>query len=61
IFPLNAKMAGHISDAAELKLVLADWMQFNRVRVALWCVQWAAMAWYFARWSVRARYPDWAR
>jgi MFS superfamily sulfate permease-like transporter len=59
IFPLNDKMASHIQDPGELRTVLDEWMRLNRVRVALWCVQWAAMAWYFARWTVRARYPAW--
>lgn len=51
IFPLNAAMDSHIQDAAELKRVLDEWMRMNTVRTALWCVQWAAMAWYFARWA----------
>ena len=58
IIPLNTRMAAHITDPAELREVLSRWMQLNRVRVGLWCVQWAAMAWYFARGSLRARYPD---
>ncbi|ACB34136.1 conserved hypothetical protein [Leptothrix cholodnii SP-6] len=56
IFPLNAAMAGPITDAAELRRVLDEWMQLNRIRVGLWCVQWAALAWYFARWAHRGRY-----
>lgn len=59
IFPLNTEMAAHITDPARLKVVLGDWMQFNRIRFALWCVQWAAMAWWFARWALRARYAAW--
>lgn len=56
IFPLNAAMAGHIKDAAELHRVLDEWMQLNRIRVGLWAVQWSALAWYFARWAWRSRY-----
>ncbi|KIP13092.1 hypothetical protein KY49_1900 [Burkholderia sp. MSHR3999] len=56
IFPLNAELAGHIKDAARLRQVLDDWMRLNRLRVALWCIQWSALAWYFARWANRARY-----
>jgi hypothetical protein len=56
IFPLNAAMAGHITDATELHRVLDRWMQLNRLRVGLWCVQWSALAWFFARWAGRGRY-----
>ncbi|CAM3767738.1 hypothetical protein [Paracidovorax anthurii] len=56
IFPLNAAMAGHIQDAGELHRVLDEWMQLNRIRVGLWSVQWAALAWFFARWAYRSRY-----
>jgi hypothetical protein len=56
LMPLNAEMATHIQDATRLHQVLDEWMRFNRVRVALWCVQWAALAWYFARWAHRSRY-----
>lgn len=57
IIPLNTEMAAHIQDIERLQTVLAEWMQLNRIRVGLWCVQWAALAWYFARWTSRARYP----
>lgn len=56
IFPLNAAMAGHIQDAGELQSVLDEWMQLNRVRVVLWSVQWAALVWFFVRWTYRSRY-----
>ena len=56
IFPLNAAMAGHITDPVKLHQVLDEWMQLNRLRADLWCVQWAALAWYFARWTYRSRY-----
>ncbi|MDB5918901.1 MAG: hypothetical protein JWR40_3135 [Massilia sp.] len=56
IFPLSERMAQHITDPAELRQVLGEWMRLNRFRLALWSVQWLAMAWYFARWSRRGRY-----
>jgi hypothetical protein len=56
IFPLNAVMAGHITDAAELHRVLDRWMQLSRIRFGLWCLEWVALAWYFARWACRGRY-----
>ncbi len=53
--------------ACGLIMLIAEWrqrtrwvpiiVQLNRIRVGLWCVQWAALAWYFARWTHRARYP----
>lgn len=57
VFPLNKEMASHISDPERLRLVLDEWTQLVSVRVALWCLQWAALAWYFARWTWRSRYP----
>jgi hypothetical protein len=56
IFPLNAEMASHISDPERLHVVLAEWMNLNRIRVALWCIQWIALMWYFARWAFRGRF-----
>lgn len=61
IFPLNAEMASHIQDAARLQQVLDDWMRLNWLRAALWCIQWSAMAWYFARWAHRSRYSTLGR
>jgi uncharacterized membrane protein len=61
IFPLNREMAAHIQDAQRLREVLAEWIPLSRLRFAFWCVEWAGMGWYFARWALRGRYPDWAR
>lgn len=61
IFPLNAEMDAHIQSASRLQVVLADWMRLARLRMVIWCVQWAALALYFAVWARRARYPEWAR
>jgi hypothetical protein len=44
IFPLNAEMDRGITDAARLRVVLSRWMGLNRVRVALWTVQWLCAA-----------------
>ncbi|MGH9114769.1 MAG: hypothetical protein ACRDWW_02970 [Acidimicrobiales bacterium] len=44
ILPDNRRMAAGISDQAELNTILRRWMRLNRVRVALWSVQWAALA-----------------
>jgi len=57
IFPLNNEMANHIQDPERLRVVLAEWMQWSRIRFGLWCAQWLTLAWYFARWAWRARYP----
>lgn len=57
VFPLNDEMAGRITDPARLQVVLAEWMRLVSVRVLLWCVEWAALAWYFVRWTYCCRYP----
>lgn len=46
ILPLNRKMAAHIRDPQLLRAVLTRWMMLNRIRVALWTVQWLALAVY---------------
>jgi hypothetical protein len=61
IFPLNDAMASHITDPARLKAVLDQWMSLNRIRFALWAVQWTALMYYFARWTLLARYATWTR
>lgn len=55
IFPLNDEMAGHITDAARLKVVLGEWMNLNKVRVSIWTVQWACMMYWFLHWAARGR------
>ena len=49
IFPYNKAMSEGIKDPAQLRTVLHNWMNLNRVRVALWTVQWGSMMFYFAR------------
>jgi len=56
VFPLNDEMARHISDPVRLNIVLGEWMRLVTARVLLWCVEWAALAWYFIRWTYRCRY-----
>jgi hypothetical protein len=46
IFPLNDAMREGIKDPEQLKDVIGRWMSLNRIRVGVWTVQWAAMAFY---------------
>lgn len=55
IFPLNDEMAAHITDPARLKVVLGEWMNLNKLRVSIWCVQWACMMYWFYHWAVRGK------
>jgi hypothetical protein len=48
ILPLNAVMAAGIRDPAVLTDTLGRWLTLNRIRVAMWTVQWIAMMIYFA-------------
>lgn len=55
IIPLNDKLAAHITDPAALKAVFHKWADLNRIRFALWVVQWAALAYWFYRLALQAR------
>ena len=44
-----------VTDPARLKMVFGQWANMNRVRVALWAIQWAAMAYWFYRMALQAR------
>jgi len=55
ILPLNAKMAAHITDPVLLKDILDTWMSLNKIRVALWSIQWAAMMIFFAMAMMRPK------
>lgn len=55
IFPYNKAMDEGITDEAELRHTLHRWMALNRVRTALWTVEWAAMAAWFAWAATRGR------
>lgn len=56
IFPYNRELAGHITDPERLRFVFGRWAGLNRIRVALWAVEWAAMMYWFYRmaWQGRA-------
>lgn len=55
IIPLNKQLATGVSDPGILKTVFREWANLNRVRFALWVVQWAAMANWFYRMALQAR------
>lgn len=46
IFPANHVLEGHVTDQRVLDSTLRKWMVLNRIRVALWTVQWLTMAVY---------------
>ena len=41
-------------DAARLKVVFAGWARLNRIRAAIWTIEWAAMAYWFYRMALQA-------
>lgn len=51
----NVPLAAHVSDPAELRRLLHGWMQLNRLRVGLWAIAWAAMAYWFYAMARKAR------
>jgi hypothetical protein len=55
IIPLNNRLAAGIADATELRTVLHQWAELNRVRFACWIMQWTAMAYWFYRLAYLAR------
>lgn len=55
IIPLNNELAAGVTDPARLKAVFHEWANLNRVRFALWIIQWAAMAYWFYRMALQAR------
>lgn len=55
IFPLNKELAAHVTNAARLKVVFAEWASLNRIRAVIWAVEWAAMAYWFYRLALQAR------
>ncbi len=56
IFPINKELAGGITDAARLEVVVHHWANLSRIRLSLWVIQWAAMMYWFYRlaWLARA-------
>jgi MFS superfamily sulfate permease-like transporter len=55
IIPLNKELAAGVTNPARLKVVFHDWANMNRIRVSLWTIQWAAMAYWFYRMALQAR------
>ena len=55
LFPLNKRLAAHITDPVELKNVFHQWANLNRVRISIWVIQWIAMAYWFYRMAWQAR------
>jgi hypothetical protein len=55
LFPLNTRLAAHITDPAALKTLFHQWANLNRVRISLWVIQWIAMAYWFYRMAWQAR------
>ena len=56
IFPVNKELEAGITDPVRLRTVFATWAGFNRIRVSLWVIEWAAMMYWFYRqaWDARA-------
>jgi hypothetical protein len=55
IIPLNNELAAGVTDPARLKAVFHEWARLNRICLALWIIQWAAMAYWFYRMALQAR------
>ena len=55
IIPYNERLYAGISNQAELADIFHRWANLNRIRVALWTVQWLAMMYWFARLAWNAR------
>jgi hypothetical protein len=55
IIPLNNELAAGVTDPLRLKAIFHEWADLNRVRFALWVIQWAAMAYWFYRLALQAR------
>ena len=55
IFPLNNEFAAGVTDPARLKALFTEWAALSRLRFVLWCLEWAAMAYWFYRLAMQAR------
>lgn len=55
IFDYNRELASGVTDPDRLRWVFAKWADLNRLRAALWGVEWAAMMYWFYRLAQRAR------
>ncbi len=47
IFPYNKELRAGVTDPDRLRVVLRKWMRLTVARVALWTMQWVAVALYF--------------
>ena len=55
IFPLNQELTAGVTDDARFAAVFGRWADYNRLRAALWLLQWLAMMYYFYALARRAR------
>jgi hypothetical protein len=55
IFEHNDALAAGITDPEKLRVTFGKWATLNRIRVSLWCVEWAAMMFYFYKLALKAR------
>jgi hypothetical protein len=55
IIPLNKELAAGVTDPARLREVFGRWADFNRLRVSLWVIEWAAMMYWFYRMALASR------
>lgn len=55
IFPLNRELTEGIADPARVRIVFHEWAALNRIRAAIWALQWAAMMYWFGRLAYEAR------
>ena len=55
LFDYNRELSAGITDPERLAYVFSRWAALNRIRFALWAVQWAAMMYWFYRMAFLAR------
>ena len=55
LFPINEELEAGVTDNVRLATLLAQWADYNRLRVTLWFLQWAAMMFYFYALARQAR------
>jgi hypothetical protein len=48
VFPLNHLMAAPITDPQQLTEVMDKWLQYTRVRIGFWSLEWLTLMYYFA-------------
>ena len=55
IFPINEQLTAGLTDNAEFATLFGQWANYNRIRAALWLLQWLAMMYYFFALALQAR------